>query len=315
MSSPNPAHQAIADRRTDRRPLALSLVLALRPRQWTKNLIVFAGVIFGERLLDPTALLNAALAFVVFCLLSGVVYLVNDVRDRDADRLHPVKSRRPIASGDISVEQALSFAAALAVVAVGAAFWLSPAFGGVGVAYLVLLVVYSLWLKHLVILDVLTLSVGFVLRTWGGAVAVDVTMSHWLLLLTLLGALFLALSKRRAELLTLTDASHHRPSLAEYSPALLDQMVNVVTASTLLAYALYTIDEHTVERFGTDQLIWTLPFLLYGIFRYLYLVHQRDAGGDPSEILLSDRPLAVCIVLWSTAIILLVYRPWTTLTG
>jgi 4-hydroxybenzoate polyprenyltransferase len=247
-------------------------------------------------------------AFGVFCLLSGIVYLVNDIRDREADRLHPVKSRRPIASGALPVWVAGLFAAVLVVVALGAAFGLSTAFGIVGLSYLTLLVLYSIWLKHLVILDVLTLSMGFVLRAWGGAVAVDVGMSHWLLLLTLLGALFLALSKRRAELVSLADgARHHRPSLAEYSPHLLDQMISVVTASTLLAYALYTIDAQTVARFGTDRLLWTLPFPLYGIFRYLYLVHRRDGGGNPSEVLLSDRPILACVALWGAAVVLVIY--------
>jgi 4-hydroxybenzoate polyprenyltransferase len=285
-----------------------SLVLALRPHQWTKNLIVLAGLIFGERLLDPAAVADAMVAFVVFCLLSGIVYLVNDIRDQEADRLHPVKSQRPIASGELPARVAAVFAAVLVVVAMAAAFALSTAFGIVGLTYLTLLVLYSIWLKHLVILDVLTLSMGFVLRAWGGAVAVDVGMSHWLLLLTLLGALFLALSKRRAELVSLADdARHHRPSLAEYSPHLLDQMISVVTASTLLAYALYTIDAQTVARFGTDRLLWTLPFPLYGIFRYLYLVHRRDGGGNPSEILLSDRPILACVALWGAAVVLVIY--------
>jgi 4-hydroxybenzoate polyprenyltransferase len=288
--------------------LVWSLVLALRPRQWTKNLIVLAGLIFGERLLDSAAVVDAMVAFGVFCLLSGVVYLVNDIRDQEADRLHPIKSQRPIASGELPVGVASMFAVVLVVVALAAAFGLSTAFGAVGLTYLTLLVLYSIWLKHLVILDVLTLSMGFVLRAWGGAVAVDVAMSHWLLLLTLLGALFLALSKRRAELVTLADdARHHRPSLAEYSPHLLDQMISVVTASTLLAYALYTIDPETVARFGTDRLLWTLPFPLYGIFRYLYLVHRREGGGNPSEILLSDRPILACVALWGAAVVLVIY--------
>jgi 4-hydroxybenzoate polyprenyltransferase len=316
VSSATPVHPAPVGGRPAGRPLPWSLLLALRPRQWTKNIIVFAGLIFGERLLDPSAVARAALAFAVFCLLSGIVYIINDVRDRHADRLHPIKSRRPIAAGDLGVGTALWFGAGLAIVALGTAFWLSTGFGVVGLTYLVLLTLYSVSFKHLVILDVLTLSLGFVLRAWGGAVAVDVGMSHWLLLLTLLGALFLALSKRRAELVALAgDAHHHRPSLAEYSPYLLDQMISVVTASTLLAYALYTIDAQTVARFGTDRLIWTLPFPLYGIFRYLYLVHKRDGGGDPSEILLSDRPLLACVALCGAAIILLVYGPWKAVHG
>jgi 4-hydroxybenzoate polyprenyltransferase len=177
--------------------------------------------------------------------------------------------------------------------------------------YVVLLGLYSTTLKHVVILDVLTIAFGFVLRAWAGAIAVDVVMSHWLLLLTLLLALFIGLSKRRAELVSLAgDASEHRRSLAEYSPNLLDQMIGIATASTLLAYALYTIDPETVAKFGTDRLLWTFPFPLYGILRYLYLVHQRDGGGDPAELLLTDRPLLACVALWGLAVLLIVYAPW-----
>jgi len=199
-----------------------------------------------------------------------VVYLINDVRDREADRLHPVKSRRPIASGVVSPSAALGTAAVLGAVALAAAFAINTGFGLVSASYVALLTAYSVWLKHIVILDVLTLAGGFVLRAAGGAVAIDVSFSHWLLLLMLLGALFLALSKRRAEIVTLAgDAAAHRPSLAEYSPYYLDQMIGVVTSSTLLAYAFYTISPETVQKFGTDRLIWTVPFPLYGIFRYL----------------------------------------------
>ena len=176
--------------------------------------------------------------------------------------------------------------------------------------YVVLLVLYSTTLKHVVIVDALTLSTGFVIRALAGTVAVNVKLSHWLLLMTLLGALFLALSKRRAELVALADdATQHRPSLAEYTPYLLDQMISVVTASTLIAYALYTIDAETVAKFGTDKLVWTVPFPIYGIFRYLYLVHKREGGGNPSEILVTDRPLLACVALWWVTVILLVYGP------
>ena len=316
VSSATPAHAAPSGRRPSERPLGLSLLLSLRPNQWTKNLFVFFGLIFGEKLFDPASAVRAVIAFCVFCLLSGVVYLVNDVGDRDADRLHPRKSRRPIASGEVTPKVAIVFAALLAVFAVTVAFWLSTGFGVVGVIYLVLLTLYSIWLKHLVILDVLTLSMGFVLRAWGGAEAVSVTVSHWLLLLTLLLALFLALSKRRAELTLLAgDATTHRPILAEYSPYLVDQMISVVTASTLLAYALYTIDQETIAKFGTDRLLWTVPFPLYGILRYLYLVHRREGGGNPSEILISDRPLLACVALWGVSVVLLVYGPWLHTAG
>ena len=289
----------------------MHLVRAMRPRQWTKNVLVFAGLIFGQKLTDPRSVETAGLAFAVFCLLSSSVYLLNDVRDREADRLHPAKANRPIASGALGVGAALIAAAVLAAISLAAAFWINTAFGLVATGYLVLMAAYSLWVKHVVILDVLALAAGFVLRAAGGAAAVNVEFSHWLLLLTLLGALFLALSKRRAEIVALTDAAHsHRKSLAEYSPYLLDQMISVVTASTLLAYAFYTISPDTVQKFGTAHLIWTVPFPLYGIFRYLYLVHQREGGGSPSDTLLEDRPVQACVALWAASVVLILYGPW-----
>jgi 4-hydroxybenzoate polyprenyltransferase len=290
--------------------LVVSLLLSLRPSQWTKNLIVFAALIFGEELLDPVAASRAAAAFGIFCGLSGVVYLINDVRDREADRLHPAKRHRPIASGTVPTGLATGVAVALAVAMLVAAFALGTAFGLVALSYVVLQIFYSLALKHVVILDVLTIAMGFVLRAAAGAAAVEVAFSNWLLLLTLLGALFLALSKRRAEIVSLADdATGHRRILAEYSPYLLDQMINVVTASTLLAYSLYTVDPETVRRFGTNRLLWTVVFPLYGIFRYLYLVHQREGGGNPSEALLTDMPLLACVALWGLAVIGIVYGP------
>jgi 4-hydroxybenzoate polyprenyltransferase len=296
------------------RSFATALLFSLRPHQWTKNLIVFAALVFGERRMDLTAVLSAGITFAVFCALSGVVYLINDVRDREADRLHPVKRWRPIASGALAPGAALTAAACLAAVSLTAAFALSTAVGVVAGLYVVLLGLYSTSLKHIVILDVLTIAFGFVLRAWAGAVAVEVVMSHWLLLLTLLLALFVGLSKRRAELVSLADdAKEHRRSLAEYTPYLLDQMISIATASTLLAYALYTIDPQTVAKFGTDRLLWTFPFPLYGILRYLYLVHQREGGGDPAELLLTDRPLLACVALWAVAVLLIVYAPWATL--
>jgi 4-hydroxybenzoate polyprenyltransferase len=310
VSSARPAQPAPAGEYAVGRSFAANLLISLRPTQWTKNLVVFAGLIFGEELLVPASVGLASLAFLIFCVLSGVVYVVNDIRDRDADRLHPSKSARPIASGALPVSIAGASAVVLAVAALSAALWIGPAFGLVAATYVLLLVIYSATLKHQVILDVLTLSAGFVLRAAGGAVAVDVPVSRWLLLLTLLLALFLALSKRRAELVSLADdAKDHRPSLAEYSPYLLDQMISVVTASTLIAYAFYTISPDTVQRFGTEDLIFTVPFPLYGIFRYLYLVHRRDGGGNPSEHLLTDRPLLVCVALWGAAVILILYGP------
>jgi 4-hydroxybenzoate polyprenyltransferase len=289
----------------------MHLIRAMRPHQWTKNLLVFAGVAFGQKLNDPTSAALAAGAFAVFCLLSSSVYLINDVHDREADRQHPAKKDRPIASGALSIGTAITAALVLAAAAVAAAFWIGRDFGFVAVGYLALMCVYSFWMKHIVILDVLVLAGGFVLRAAGGAVAVHVTFSHWLLLLTMLLALFLGLSKRRAELVALSDAAGaHRKSLTEYSPYLLDQMIGVVTSSTLLAYAFYTIAPETIERFGTDKLQWTVPFPLYGIFRYLYLVHQREGGGSPAETLIDDRPILICVALWAASVVLILYGPW-----
>jgi 4-hydroxybenzoate polyprenyltransferase len=283
--------------------------MSLRPEQWTKNIIVFAALIFGQRLFDPAAVGRSLAAFLVFCALSGVVYLVNDVSDREADRLHPLKRHRPIAAGQVSVALALGAAAGIAVAAVSAAFWLRPAFGWIAAAYLALFVGYSRALKHVVIVDVLTIAIGFVLRAAAGAAVIAVPMSQWLLVCTILGALFLGLCKRRQALTLLADsATGHRPILEEYNPYLLDQMIGVVTASTLVAYIIYCTSPETTEKFGTTHLVLTTPFPIYGIFRYLYLVHQKGVGS-PSEVLLTDRPLLASIMLWGLAVIAIIYRP------
>jgi len=288
------------------------LLRSLRPEQWTKNLIVFAGLLFGLQLFNAAAVVRTLLAFAVFCALSGVVYVVNDICDRDADRRHPLKARRPIAAGELSPTVAGVAAGVLAVGAVAAAFLLGMPFGLIALAYLALQSLYSGPLKHIVILDVLTIAAGFVLRAAAGAVVVAVPISRWLLVVTTLLALFLALSKRRHELVLLADgAAEHRPILGEYSPYLLDQMISVVTASTLVAYIFYCISPETVQKFGTDLLGLTIPFPLYGIFRYLYLVHRREGGGSPSQMLANDLPLLVCVGLWVAAVVLIVYvRPF-----
>jgi 4-hydroxybenzoate polyprenyltransferase len=286
------------------------LLISLRPEQWTKNVIVFAALIFGQRLFDPAAVGRSLAAFLVFCALSGVVYLINDVSDREADRLHLHKRKRPIAAGDVTPALALGAAAVVGAAALGAAFWLRPAFGWIAAAYLALFVGYSRVLKHVVILDVLTIAIGFVLRAAAGAAVIVVPMSNWLLVCTILGALFLGLCKRRHELTLLADtAAGHRRILEEYNPYLLDQMIGVVTASTLVAYIIYCTSPETTQKFGTAHLVLTTPFPIYGIFRYLYLVHQKGAGS-PSEVLLTDRPLLASIVLWGLAVIAIIYRPF-----
>jgi 4-hydroxybenzoate polyprenyltransferase len=286
------------------------LLVSMRPEQWTKNLIVFAALIFGRRLMDPAAVGLSLAAFLIFCALAGVVYLINDVSDRDADRQHPLKRRRPIAAGEFSSGAAVTAAVVIGAASIAAAAWIAPAFGWIAAGYLALFVAYSRALKHVVILDVLTIAIGFVLRAAAGAAAIAVPMSQWLLVCTILLALFLGLSKRRHELTLLAaDATGHRPILEEYNPYLLDQMIGVVTASTLMAYIIYCTSPETIAKFGTEHLVLTTPFPIYGIFRYLYLVHQKGSGS-PSEVLLTDRPLVACIALWGLAVIAIIYRPF-----
>ncbi len=294
-----------------RRSPALALIVSLRPQQWTKNLLVFAPLLFAVKLFEMSAVAQAVAGFAVFCALSSVVYLINDVMDRDGDRLHPLKRRRPIAAGEISVAVALGCGAILATAGLGGALLLGWRFAAVAGFYLLLQTFYSTTLKHIVILDALTLAVGFVLRAMAGAVVIDVVISHWLFVCTILGALFIALAKRRHELVLLADgAASHRPILDEYSAYLLDQMIAVVTASTLVAYIFYTISPETEQKFGTSWLGLTIPFAIYGIFRYLYLVHQREEGGSPSDLLLNDRPLLACVTLWVIAVVLIIYHPF-----
>ncbi|MBI2828007.1 MAG: decaprenyl-phosphate phosphoribosyltransferase [Acidobacteria bacterium] len=286
------------------------LAISLRPEQWTKNLLLFAGVLFGGRLLELDAVLLATAAFAVFCGLSGAVYVFNDVSDRDADRQHPLKRTRPIAAGDLPAPAALLAAAAITAVAMTGALLVSPALAGVAAGYAGLLLLYSVALKHVVIIDVLTIAGGFVLRAVAGAVVVSVPIGSWLLVCTTLLALFLALSKRRHELLLLGEgAVDHRRILDEYSPYLLDQMIAVVTASTLIAYTVYATSADTALRLGTARLGLTIPFVLYGIFRYLYLVHQKREGGSPVALLATDRPLLACVALWVGAVAVLMYSP------
>jgi len=272
-----------------------------------------SALLFGQRagrpaFLDPTAIAQATGAFFIFCALAGVVYLINDVADRESDRLHPLKKHRPIASGALSPSTAIVTAVVLAVCALTAAYLLRPAFTLIAVTYVAINALYSGPLKHVVIIDVLSVAIGFVLRAAGGAIAIDVPISHWLLILILLLALFLALSKRRHELVLLADgAGSHRPILQEYSPYLLDQMIGVVTASTVVSYVIYTISPDTVLKFHTNYLGLTLVFPLYGIFRYLYLVHQKEGGGSPSDMLQNDRPLLACCVLWAVSVAVIVY--------
>jgi 4-hydroxybenzoate polyprenyltransferase len=289
--------------------LAVSLLISLRPSQWTKNLVVFAALLFGRRLFDLAAVTDAAAGFAIFCALSGAVYLINDIVDREIDGRHPLKKQRPIASGTLPLGVAVGSAIVLVGGGLAAAFLLNWRFGLVSSAYLALLTLYSGVLKHIVIIDVLTIALGFVLRAVAGALAIDVEISQWLLVCTILLALFIALAKRRHELVLLADgAAGHRPSLGEYSAYLLDQMIGVVAASTLVAYIFYAISPETTDKFGTAWLELTIPFPIYGIFRYLYLVHRREGGGSPADLLLTDRPLLACVALWALAVAFIIYR-------
>ncbi|MGH7331217.1 MAG: decaprenyl-phosphate phosphoribosyltransferase [Candidatus Rokuibacteriota bacterium] len=284
-----------------------AIVVSLRPRQWIKNLFVLGGLVFAQELFTP-AVWVALAAFAVFCALSGAVYLLNDIVDRERDRLHPTKRLRPIASGQLPAGRAGAVAIVLIVLGLAAAWMIGRPFAASALLYVVLLAAYSAWLKHLVIADVLTVALGFVLRAVAGALAIEVAISGWLVICTLLLALFLALGKRRHEYLTLgEDARRHRPILTEYSGGLLDQMIAVVTASTVTAYALYTMSPETVAKFHTQLLPVTLPFVLYGIFRYLYLLYRRQLGGNPSELFLNDRPLLINTACWMLAVLLIIY--------
>lgn len=292
-----------------RRGWVASLLKELRPKQWSKNAIVFAGLVFAKRLDDSAAVLLVVGAFVVFCLLSSAVYVINDMLDVAADRQHPKKRFRPLAAGDISMSQARVVVGGLLLLTLPPAFLLNPLFGLVATTYFVMNLAYSVRLKHVVILDVFLIAAGFVLRAIAGAVVIRVEMSPWFLLCTTLAALFLALTKRRHELTLLSNgAGSHRRILEEYSTPLLEEMVAVVTSSTVMAYSLYTFFAPNLP--ANHAMMWTIPFVLYAIFRYLYLVYKKDLTGSPEEALIRDVPLLTCILLWGLAAVIILYVPW-----
>jgi 4-hydroxybenzoate polyprenyltransferase len=284
------------------------LLRSLRPAQWAKNLFVLAPRVFGGLLLDASAVARGGLALVAFCCASSAVYLVNDIRDREEDRRHPLKRLRPLAAGTLRVPTAVTAMIALAAAALGVALYLGPSFAWILAAYLILNLLYTLWFKHMVILDVMSISLGFVLRVEAGATAMHVEVSRWLFLCTIFLALFLAFSKRRHEITLLAgEASGQRPVLDHYSPAFLDQMINVVTASSVVSYALYAVAPETVEKYGTQDLVFTIPLVLYGIFRYLYLMYQRPGERNPTEAILRDAPFLINMLLWGLAVVWIVY--------
>lgn len=275
------------------------LVRALRPEQWPKNLLLLVAPFFGRQLLVPPHRSAALTGVVAFCALASAVYLVNDVVDRARDRVHPTKRLRPIAAGTVSPAVALATAAVLLAVGLGLSARLGATFLALAAAYLVLQALYMAVLKDVVVVDLFAIAAGFLVRVVAGADAAGVPVSNWLYLCTILGSLFLVLEKRRAELVTLgPDAARHRPILAEYPPAWIDQLVTVLATCSILAYGLYTVAPDTLVRFGTDRLKLTVPFVLFGFARYLYLVHRHGAGGAPERVLLDDRPTQVNVALW-----------------
>jgi len=290
---------------TSRASTLAGIVVSMRPRQWIKNLVVFAALIFAKKWMDLPLAGRAAAAFGLFCLASGSVYIINDLFDADRDRKHPLKARRPIASKALGTLPAVTAAILLLTLSLMAGFALFPAFGAVLLAYVALNLVYSFWLKEVVIIDVMVIASGFVLRAVGGALVINVPISHWLVMCTMLLSLFLALCKRRQELASLDNARVHRVSLQDYSLDFIDQMINVVTPSTLVAYILYSVSPEVETKLGTRHLYLTVPFVLYGIFRYLYLVHRKGGGGSPTQTLLTDLPLLACVGLWALTVVVL----------
>jgi 4-hydroxybenzoate polyprenyltransferase len=291
----------------------LDLLRAMRPKQWTKNGILFFPLAFtlneywtpfSPEMYRFFGLATAA--FVVFCMLSGAVYIINDVADVEKDRLHPRKRNRPIAAGRLSIKTAIAAACILTIVSLACAFALSIPMGVVASAYFLIQLAYTFVLKHIVLIDVFTLASGFVLRAVAGAVVIQVAISPWLYLVTVLLSLFLGFSKRRHELILLNDhAGDHRQILREYTPELLEEILSVVTSTTVMSYSLYTF---TYEKLPQNHaMMLTIPFVLYGIFRYLYLVHLKNAGGSPEEILLGDRPFLVNVIAWMASVVAILY--------
>jgi 4-hydroxybenzoate polyprenyltransferase len=287
-----PAHATVLELPQRRSPARAAFV-ALRPRQWTKNLLLFAGIIFAAQLGDASRWVGAILAFVAYCAASSAAYLVNDVRDMADDRLHPVKRSRPIAREELSSRAALAIAVALTLLALGLAAALGPLSVACLVAFLAVQAAYSWRLKTIELVDVLTIAGLFVLRAVAGAVAVDVRISQWLLLCTFLLALFLALGKRRAELAQ--SGARARPALSGYTPALVDQLLAVVAAAVIGAYSAYSLTAH-----DSRWLLATVPFVVYGLFRYLLLLHRRGLGEEPEALLVEDGPLLVTVAGWAT---------------
>src|SRR5215469_5577612 len=291
------------------RPGQMAAIVRLaRPHQWLKNGLVLAALVFGQRLFVLHDVALAFVALVAFCALSSAGYILNDIADRDADRLNPEKCDRPLARGDITVATAVRAALALAAIAIVLSIALGWAFLGIAVFYAALQLLYSLWAKHQVIVDIVSVSIGFVLRAFAGGVAIHVEVSPWLVFITFVLALFLVLARRRHELIALgDDAIAHRSALSSYSVRLVDQMISIVAGATLVSYMIYTASGEVEAKLGTHYLYLTVPFVAFGILRYLYLIDERNEGGDPARALLRDAPLQVAVALWILTDIALLY--------
>jgi 4-hydroxybenzoate polyprenyltransferase len=285
-----------------------AIIRLARPHQWIKNALVLAALVFGQRLFVFHDVVLAILAVVAFCALSSAGYVLNDITDRDADRLNPEKCDRPLARGDITVTAASRAALTLAAIAAVLSVILGPAFVGIALLYVALQFGYSLWAKHQVVVDVIAVAMGFVLRAFAGGVAIHVAVSPWLVFITFVLALFLVLARRRHELIALgDDAVAHRSALSQYSVRLVDQMISIVAGATLVSYMIYTASAEVEAKLGTRHLYLTVPFVAFGILRYLYLIDERNEGGDPASALLHDRPLILAVALWILTDIALLY--------
>jgi 4-hydroxybenzoate polyprenyltransferase len=280
----------------------------LRPTQWSKNAVLFAALIFAKRLFEIQDVVLVTLGFVAFCAVASGAYVMNDLRDCERDRQHPLKAQRPLPSGRVRRGTATVLALGLMIAGLAGAASLGAGFAVLTCVYLLLQVAYTFWLKEVVILDVFAIASGFVIRAVAGGVVIHVPISPWLIICTFMLMTFLGFCKRRHELVLLeARATDHRASLREYSPYFLDQMISVLTGSTVVTYAIYTASPEVIRKLGTDKLYLTIPFVLFGIFRYLYLVHQREEGGNPTQLLLSDRPLLADLFLWVLTATLLIY--------
>jgi 4-hydroxybenzoate polyprenyltransferase len=289
------------------REMLKAQIRAMRPRQWAKNVFIFAALVFDEQLTQRDPLLRTVAGFVLLCLISSAVYILNDIADVEADRQHPTKRNRPIAAGQLSIAAALVFAIALAAFSLAAGFALEPGFGWIVALYFVLNLLYSFWLKHTPIIDVMIIAAGFVLRVAAGVALIEVArFSPWLYVCTTLLALIIGFGKRRAEIILLADGANvHRKVLDGYTIGFLDQLIVVVSASTIMAYSLYTFS--AVNLPSNHLMMLTIPFVIYGVFRYLYLIHVENAGGAPEELILTDRPLLATLVLWGLLAALILY--------